>query len=137
MAMKNLEDVLEKLKIDDIVIDKEFPIDGTLDDMVKFLKHEGFEEIKMSATWNNIQKDFLKASHPVFTKFIQNTYGVIAIYDGTNNTQKDLFIIVNDSDHRRKYYIFYNLDSEMFTMIGEAEKVEKKKFLKELSNIFQ
>ena len=37
MVMKNLKDILEKLKVDDIVLtDEEFPIDGTLDDMAVF-----------------------------------------------------------------------------------------------------
>lgn len=45
--MKNLKDtILEKLKVDDIILNKEeFPIDGTIDDMIEFLKSEGFKEI--------------------------------------------------------------------------------------------
>ena len=39
--MKNLKYVLEKLKVDDIVIE-EFPIDSTLDDIIKFLKDNNF-----------------------------------------------------------------------------------------------
>lgn len=42
--MKNLKDILEKLSIDDIIDSKEFPIDGTIRDMIEFLKEEGFEE---------------------------------------------------------------------------------------------
>ena len=40
--MKNLKDsikdaILEKLKIDDIVLNGKFPIDGTIEEMMKFL----------------------------------------------------------------------------------------------------
>ena len=40
--MKNLKDsILEKLKVDDISFDK-FPIDGTIDDIIEFLRDCGF-----------------------------------------------------------------------------------------------
>ena len=40
--MKNLKDVLEKLRVDDIVLSEKFPIDGTLDDIIKFLENQGY-----------------------------------------------------------------------------------------------
>ena len=40
--MKNLKDVLEKLRIDDIVLTKEFPIDGTYEEVFDFLKNHNF-----------------------------------------------------------------------------------------------
>ena len=134
MAMKNLKDVLEKLKVDDIVLGEKFPIDGTLDDISNFLKENNFKEIKMSATWELVQRNFLKESCPVFTESIKNNFGVIAIYDGASSTQKDLFIITNYGN--MEYYIFYNLDTKKFIDTKEAKKVTKEKFLKEISNIF-
>ena len=41
MEMKNLKDVLEKLRVDDISFN-EFPADGTLDDIVEFLEDNNF-----------------------------------------------------------------------------------------------
>jgi len=44
--MKNLKDaILEKLKVDDIVLEEKFPIDGTLDDIADFLRKNGFKEV--------------------------------------------------------------------------------------------
>ena len=48
--MKNLKDVLEKLKVDSIVLDKEFPTSENLEDIIKFLKEEGFKEYKIDKT---------------------------------------------------------------------------------------
>lgn len=48
--MKNLKDsILEKLSIDSIAPDIEFPIDGTIRDMIEFLKEEGFKEVANSS----------------------------------------------------------------------------------------
>ena len=46
--MKNLKDtIIEKIKVDDIILNKEeFPIDGTIDDMIEFLKDYGFVKQK-------------------------------------------------------------------------------------------
>ena len=43
--MKNLKDILEKLKIDDIKLTGNFPIDGTIEEMAKFLEEEGFQHL--------------------------------------------------------------------------------------------
>lgn len=47
MGMKNLKDILEKLKVDDISFEK-FPTNGTIEDIIKFLKTEGFKEYQIS-----------------------------------------------------------------------------------------
>ena len=55
MAMKNLKDVLEKLKVDDIMLPGEnFPIDGTFDEMIEWLKYNDFVED------SNISRNFRK-----------------------------------------------------------------------------
>ena len=47
MGMKNLKDtVLEKLKVDDIILGEKFPLDGTLEDMCEFLEEQGFNSLK-------------------------------------------------------------------------------------------
>ena len=46
--MMNLKDtVLEKLRVDDIVFD-EFPVDGTIDDAVKFLKNMVLKKLNLT-----------------------------------------------------------------------------------------
>ena len=48
--MKNLKEILvEKLRVDDIVLGEKFPIDGKIEDIIKFLKKQGFEDIDDSA----------------------------------------------------------------------------------------
>ena len=47
--MKTIIDVLEKLKVDDIVINKKFAIHTTFNDIVKFLEEEGFQRIDGSS----------------------------------------------------------------------------------------
>ena len=135
--MKELTNYInEKLKVDDIVPDNEFPIDGTVEEMSNFLTEIGFKEIEMPSTWSGVQSKFLKSSYPIFTKYIHTHWNssVIAIYNGTNKMHKDLFIL--DVDNSTKtYYIFYNLDTKNFVRTGDAKKVTKEQFLKEISYI--
>ena len=48
--MKNLKDVLEKLRVDDIVLGEKFPTSEDLKDVIEFLKKEGFKEYKIDKT---------------------------------------------------------------------------------------
>lgn len=49
--MKNLKEILlEKLSIDSITPDIEFPIDGTCDKILEFLKEQGFKEVANSTS---------------------------------------------------------------------------------------
>jgi hypothetical protein len=60
--VKNLKDsILEKLKVDDIVLIEEFPIDGTIEEIMKFLEGQNFIDISMrygsiSRMFNNMKK---------------------------------------------------------------------------------
>ena len=71
MGMKNLKDsILEKLKVDEIVPDTEFPIDGPFDDIVDFLKGYGFKEVEYDFDkhflYSEIIRDFDKKHKRVF-----------------------------------------------------------------------
>lgn len=44
--MKNLIDIYEKLDINKVNLNKEFPVDGTSNVIIEFLKEQGFKEIK-------------------------------------------------------------------------------------------
>ena len=46
--------ITEKLKVDDIVLEEKFPIDGTLVDIVKFLEEQKFVHIKSGGVPNII-----------------------------------------------------------------------------------
>ena len=49
MTMKNLKDsILEKLSIDNINLNGEFPVDGTIEEMAEFLEEEGFQQLDSS-----------------------------------------------------------------------------------------
>lgn len=69
--MKNLKDsILEKLKVDEIIPDTEFPIDGPFDDIVDFLKGYGFKEVEYDFDkhflYSEIIRDFDKKHKRVF-----------------------------------------------------------------------
>ena len=66
--MKNLKDVLEKLKVDDIVLEEKFPIDGTFDEMIDFLAEQGFKEVPNS-TGNTISKILNKERNKCFIAY--------------------------------------------------------------------
>ena len=62
--MKNLKDsILEKLKVDDIIIEK-FPTGENLEDIIKFLKKEGFKEYKIDNS--NLVDSFNKIKSKIF-----------------------------------------------------------------------
>lgn len=50
--MKNLVDILEKLDINKVRLD-EFPIDGSIKDICKYLKKNGYEEVSIQYGVNN------------------------------------------------------------------------------------
>lgn len=66
--MKNLRDIiLEKLKVDDIsLVKKEFPIDGTINEIIEFLKDAGFKKVPSYAGWNATVENFKKIMSSAF-----------------------------------------------------------------------
>ena len=97
MGMKNLVDVLEKLKIDDINLN-EFPIDGTIEEMIKFLEEKGFKYVycgcgidewfsnykskcfyktKGNLWFGDTSKEKISKDNPIFIyRILYNTFGV-------------------------------------------------------------
>lgn len=58
MAMKNLNNyITERIRIDNIKC-PEFPVDGTLDDIIQFLKENGFVKLTLEG---NVFKSFINA----------------------------------------------------------------------------
>ena len=122
--MKNLRDtVLEKLKVDDIVFDM-FPVDGTLEDAVKFLKEYGFKEIKFE-----IKKHFLYTS---VIKDIDNRKGRYVVVN-----KDDLEIMFGDTskkdiDERNPLYsILYSMDEYTSRTLSQSDSTKMKKYTKD------
>ena len=117
--MKELREViLEKLKVDDIVLTEKFPINGTVDDMIKFLKEQDFIHITnppnglLSDTFNNkggkymivyihtfyfadTSKGKISKDNPIF--HISMPLGIFSVYyKGSNGSTID--IVENDKE---------------------------------------
>lgn len=133
--MKNLKDVLEKLKVDDIVLTEEFPIHGTMQDAINFLKFKGFTEIKHHDVRHYFEyiEDFNKAGKKCF--MVQtNGFGGNIIWFG--DTRRN-----NISDDNRLYMItFYaqHNEFEYYENINKSsEHIRTNDFEKELKEFFK
>lgn len=131
--MKNLQEVYEKLSIDNIILDKKFPIDGTVEDMIKFLEDKGFKEVPNQPSWNKTFTNYRNYNVKCFA--VQKTRPVIIeIINRSNPKLKNkLFHLWPNADN--KYNIFNNITTA--EGIQDARKVSKEEFLKELSEILQ
>ena len=72
--MRKIVDIYEKLKVDDIILDnEEFPINGTIDDIVDFLKRYNFKEVEYDSDkhfrYTEIIRDFDKKHKKVFIAY--------------------------------------------------------------------
>ena len=126
MGMKSLEEViLEKLKIDDIVIDKEFPIDGTVDDMIEFLKDKAFKYVRCDGAidkWFNkyksrcyyyngenlwfgdTTKGMISSKNPIFMyKTLHNSFSVYYCDDKGNVCGIIYAAIANLKENKKKF----------------------------------
>ena len=94
--MKNLKDtILEKLKVDDIIPDKEkFPIDGKPEEIPRFLKKFNYEEIDKSLDWEDTI-NALKHSSRAFS------------LDDYNNHESFEFFIIDNTSKKYKGQVFY------------------------------
>ena len=127
--MKALKDsILEKLKIDDIILDEEkFPIDGTLDDMIKFLEDGGFIRIK---------------EHTYYPSKVFNSEKDKCLY--ISDEQSIFFADTSKEKVSEKNPIFYIEYPSLYNVyyvgsFGDTTDIvrsNKKKFLKELNKRF-
>ena len=129
--MRSIADIYEKLSIDNIILDKKFPIDGTVEDMIKFLEDKGFKEVSNQGSWDATLLNYRKYNVKCFA--VQKTRPVIIeIIDRSNPKLKDkLFYLWLSLGN--KYNIFDNITTAKSGW--DARKVTKKEFLKELSEI--
>ena len=131
--MRTLKDIiLEKLKVDDIIIDKEFPIDGTADDMIKFLEENGFKKVPSQGSWSATFLNYKKYNVKCFAAATSGPVIIIEIINRSNPKFKNkLFYLKPNSDSK------YNIFDDITTARGgwNANQVSKEDFLKELSEI--
>jgi len=124
--MKNLKDVLEKLKVDDITFDV-FPIDGKIKDIVKFLEEEGFKEIFCK---DDVVDEFNKCKCKCFYR----TLNIIRFADTSKeetSAKNPIFYIFFLSTPI--YSVFYR--GSNYKIIDMVES-DKKEFLEKLNKRF-
>jgi hypothetical protein len=130
--MKNLKDVLEKLKIDDIIFDV-FPIDGTIDDVIKFIERQGFKDINERG---GIAKRFSSHKNKCFV-YIEDARERLWFADTSKEKiSKDnpIFLIKYNPKFSSNYeYCVYYRDNDLILDIVENDK---KEFLEELNKRF-
>ena len=136
--MKNLKDtILEKLKVDDIVLNGEFPIDGTLEEIVEFLEDTGFKEVPNLASWDKTFKNYKKYNVKCFDAD-RGSHKSIKIINRSNPRFKNklFYIKLNPEDkyYEDKYNIFDDITTAK-TQCWDARYASKEEFLEELSEI--
>ena len=127
--MKTIIDILEKLKVDDIVFEK-FPIDGTVEKMIKFLKEQGF--IDATESYGSLNDIFNTAKSKCFFIYPDDNTKRIWFVDTSEREickENPVFFI----DPTYKYYEVYYLNSS-----GHATIIDnsKKAFIEELNKRF-
>lgn len=131
--MKPLKDsILEKLKVDDIIINEKFPIDGDSDDITKFLKSEGFKE-DVDAN-DNICECFNSDKCKCFTTFNDTFEDIVWFADTSKNKiskSNPIFYIDSLVNEFTIYYIDYKTNKTIYICENDKET-----FLKFLDKIF-
>ena len=123
--MKNLKDsILEKLKVDDIIFGK-FPIDGTLDDMIKFLEEKGFQQVN----YGYVKTAFNEPKAKCFMIF---TTTIRFADTSKKEVSKDNPIFYIDFEDKKDYSVFYCGNG----LITDIVVNNKKEFLQELNKRF-
>ena len=131
--MKKLIDVLEKLKIDDIRIDK-FPINGTIEDVIEFLKEQGFEDIKQRGPKDNV---FNSKESKCFT-YIEELKRVWFADTSKKTISKEnpIFVVKFFKDIKEvssyEYNVYYLINKNVEFIVRN----DKKEFLEELNKRF-
>lgn len=125
--MRNLKDVLEKLKVDDISFN-EFPLDGTLDDMVKFLEDNNFIIIEEdAATPLFTVRQYMNLKHKrICYIYMSTSYSLLRFADTSKKeiSAKNPIFILSKNNNGYKYKLASNYDN-----IKELNKEEFAKLI--------
>ena len=128
--MKNLKDaILEKLKVEDIILTEEFPIDKTIEDMAEFLKNTGFKEVTVSG---DISIVFSSAKSRCFI-FMPTDKAIWFADTSKEKISKDNPIFYIGLNHRPFEYSVYSISRATVEYVVHNDK---KEFLKELNKHF-
>lgn len=123
--MKNLKDMLEKLKVDDIKINAEFPIDGDRWDIVDFLKGKGFKKVSEFGYFDG---------HAIAKCFMVDTMSIyFADTSKREISNENPLFYIGKSGTGNFIYDVYGKEHDTFATIVENDK---KKFLEELNKRF-
>lgn len=135
--MKNLIDVLEKLDLDKVgLIDDEFPIDGSSENIIEFLIEHGFKKIEDLP-------DLFKYTNYVapFNEYKNKCFGVIVdelskhdIIFIANTSRKKIsksnsLYMIKDEQTRARYRKIWGDDNNRYAFLNENE------FKKEIEGI--
>ena len=129
--MKSLTDVLEKLSIDSIVLATDFPIDGSIKDMIDFLEDAGFKEVPSCGVWSQTFENYKRYNGKCFAIDRSNPESIEIIDRSNSKFKNKLFYITLKSDS--KYNIFNDITTARSGW--DARQVSKETFLEELSEI--
>ena len=139
--MKSLTDVLEKLSIDSIseklsidsiVLTTNFPIDGTIDDMVEFLEDAGFKEISSCGVWSQTFEKYKKYNVKCYAVDSGRPGAIVEIINRANYKFKNKLFFIK-FNLINKYNIFDDITTAKSGL--DARQVSKEEFLAELSEI--
>jgi len=134
--MKNLVDVLEKLKVDDISLN-EFPANGTLDDIIEFLKNSNFiiiEEANPLA--DSTVRKLINTEHKKICFIYKFMSHFILRFADTSkkeiSTENPIFILVKDNNRYKNIYTY-----RIFTQYDDGHKdLDKEEWTKLINKRF-
>lgn len=137
LNMKQLIDILEKLDLDKVsLIDDEFPIDGSLEDIIKFLIEHNFKEIKELPSLS-CYTDYVIP----FNNYGGKCFGITA--DGLNGcsiifiantlrkkiSKSNMLYVIKDEQTRARYRVIWGDSNDKYVFLDENE------FKKEIEGI--
>ena len=140
--MKDLKEILlEKLSVDSITINTnlfKFPVDGTIEEMSKYLDDLNFDKVEMPDNWRAVQKKFKNVKYSTYTDWKSDSgrASTLIISVDSKIHKKDLFIIITTNIIDRDYLIFYDIENKKFHNINDAVKVSKEEWLEEINKSF-
>ena len=133
--MKTLKDILvEKLKVDDIILDKKFPIDGEIGDIVKFLKEQGFKKASSHGYISNGANSIKSKSFTI--EIFVNNYKIWFADTSKENVSKNNPIFYIYFANEKEYNVFYPKNSSRGLWCIDIVKNDKRAFMKELNKCF-